>query len=60
VGTVGESGTNLALWIPTTIPGVPTQDQTGATPGETQKQIFSEPRGTNPKLYLRLKATQSN
>ena len=60
VTTVGESGTNLALWSPTTIPGVPTQDQTGATPGETQMQIFSAPRGTNSKLFLLLEAIQSN
>ena len=60
VTTVGESGTNLALWSPTTIPGVPTQDQTGATPGETQRQIFSAPRGTNSKLFLLLEAIQSN
>jgi autotransporter-associated beta strand protein len=60
VTTVGESGTNLALWSPTTIPGVPAQDQTGATPGETQMQIFSAPRGTNSKLFLLLEAIQSN
>lgn len=60
VSTVGESGTNLALWSPTTIPGVRTPDQTGATPGETQKQIFSAPRGTNSKLFLLLEAIQSN
>ena len=60
VTTVGESGTNLALWSPTTIPGVAAQDQTGATPGETQMQIFSAPRGTNSKLFLLLEAIQSN
>jgi hypothetical protein len=60
VTTVGESGTNLALWSPTIIPGLPTQDQTGATPGETQRQIFSAPRGTNSKLFLLLEAIQSN
>ena len=60
VATVGESGTNLALWSPTTIPGLPTQDQTGATPGQTQRQIFSAPRGTNSKLFLLLEAIQSN
>ena len=60
VTTVGESGTNLAQWSPTTIPGVAAQDQTGATPGETQMQIFSAPRGTNSKLFLLLEAIQSN
>ena len=60
VTTVGESGTNLVLWSPTIIPGLPTQDQTGATPGETQRQIFSAPRGTNSKLFLLLEAIQSN
>ena len=60
VSTVGESGTNLALWRPTIIPGVRTTDQTGATPGQTQKQIFSAPRGTNSKLFLLLEAIQSN
>jgi autotransporter-associated beta strand protein len=55
---VGEATTSLTAWPNnSSIPGVPVVgDQAGAVPGETQKQVFSVDRGTDPKKFLRLKA----
>jgi len=59
VSIVGQSGTSLAAWSTTPIVGVRTTEQTGATPGETERQVFSVPRG-GTKTFLRLTATLSN
>jgi uncharacterized repeat protein (TIGR01451 family) len=57
---VGESSADLLSWnTASTIAGVPASDQTGATPGETQRQSFSVSRGAS-KIFLRLKAIQQN
>jgi hypothetical protein len=58
VSVKGESGTTLGTWNSVLIDGVKTTDQTGATLGETERQIFSVPRGGS-KTFLRLKATQT-
>lgn len=52
----GNVTTNLNNWPTNTFAGTPTADQSGAVPGVTQRQEFSVPRGTDPKLFLRLKA----
>jgi len=54
---VGEATTSLTTWPNnSSITGVPVVgDQAGAVPGETQKQVFSVDRGTDPKKFLRLK-----
>ena len=59
VSIVGQSGTSLSAWSTTPIEGVRTTDQTGATVGETERQVFSVPRG-GTKTFLRLSATLSN
>ena len=59
VSIVGQSGTSLSAWSTTPIEGVRTTDQTGATVGETERQVFSVPRG-GTKTFLRLTATLSN
>jgi hypothetical protein len=59
VSIVGQSGTSLSAWSTTPIVGVRTTDQTGATVGETERQVFSVPRG-GTKTFLRLTATLSN
>jgi hypothetical protein len=56
----GESGTTLGTWDPTLISGVKTPDQTGATSGATERQIFSVQRGSNQRTFLRLKIIKSN
>ncbi|MDA1340246.1 MAG: DUF5011 domain-containing protein [Verrucomicrobia bacterium] len=58
VSVKGESGTTLGTWNSVLIDGVKTTEQTGATLGETERQIFSVPRGGS-KTFLRLKATQT-
>jgi len=59
VTIVGEYGTDLTAWNTNKIAGLRATDQMGATVGETEKQVFSAPRGAT-KTFLRLKATQSN
>jgi hypothetical protein len=59
VSIVGQSGTSLSAWSTTPIAGVRTTDQTGATAGQTERQVFSVPRGGS-KTFLRLTATLSN
>jgi hypothetical protein len=59
VTVVGESATSLSAWNTELISGVRAADQTGATPGETERQVFSVARGGS-KTFLRLKAIQSN
>ena len=59
VSIVGQSGTSLSAWSTAPIEGVRTTDQTGATVGETERQVFSVPRG-GTKTFLRLTATLSN
>jgi hypothetical protein len=58
VSVKGESGTTLGTWNSVLIDGVKTTEQAGATLGETERQIFSVPRGGS-KTFLRLKATQT-
>ena len=53
----GSATTNLASWTNAPIVGTPASDQTGAVSGVTQKQEFTVERGTDPKKFLRLKAT---
>jgi hypothetical protein len=59
VSIVGQSATDLAAWSTTPIVGVRTTDQTGATVGETERQVFSVSRG-GTKTFLRLVAKQTN
>jgi hypothetical protein len=59
VTVVGESATDITVWNTTPITGVPTADQTGASAG-TQNQSFSVQRGSNARMFLRLKAIQQN
>jgi hypothetical protein len=59
VTIVGQSGTSLSDWSTTPIEGVRTTDQTGVTVGETERRVFSVPRG-GTKTFLRLTATLSN
>jgi autotransporter-associated beta strand protein len=59
VTMVGQSATDLAAWSTTPIVGVRTTDQTGAIPGETERQVFSITRGGS-KTFLRLVAKQTN
>jgi autotransporter-associated beta strand protein len=59
VTVVGESATSLSAWNTEPIAGVRAADQTGATAGETERQVFSVARGGS-KTFLRLKAIQSN
>jgi hypothetical protein len=59
VTVVGESATSLSAWNTGPIAGVRAADQTGATAGETERQVFSVARGGS-KTFLRLKAIQSN
>lgn len=55
---VGEVATSLVSWQTNSpILGVPAGDQTGAVPGVSQRQVFSVDRGSDPKKFLRLKAT---
>ena len=56
----GESGTTLGIWDSTLTSGVKTPDQTGATSGATERQIFSVQRGSNQRTFLRLKVSKSN
>ena len=56
----GESGTTLGTWDSTLTSGVKTPDQTGATSGATERQIFSVQRGSNQRTFLRLKVSKSN
>jgi autotransporter-associated beta strand protein len=53
----GSATTNLASWTNPPILGTEAADQTGAISGVTQRQEFSVERGTDPKKFLRLKAT---
>jgi len=59
VSIVGQSATDLAAWSATPIGGVRTTDQTGAVAGETERQVFSVPRGGS-KTFLRLRAILTN
>jgi autotransporter-associated beta strand protein len=59
VTVVGEFGTDPTVWNTNRIVGVRAVDQTGATPGETEKQVFSVARGGS-RTFLRLKATLAN
>jgi len=59
VTLVGEFANDLTAWNTNKIAGSRTADQTGATPGQTERQVFSTPRG-GTKTFLRLKAVQQN
>jgi len=59
VTVVGEFGTDPTVWNTNRIVGVRAVDQSGAIPGETEKQVFSVARGGS-RTFLRLKATLTN
>jgi len=59
VTLVGEFATDLTAWNTNKIAGSRATDQTGATAGETERQVFNTPRG-GTKTFLRLKAAQQN
>ena len=59
VSIVGQSASELTDWSTTPIEGVRTTDQEGATVGETERQVFSVPRG-GTKTFLRQRATMTN
>jgi hypothetical protein len=57
---VGEYGTTPGTWqTASPITGVDSSDQTGAVVGVTKRKDFSVDRGTDPKKFLHLKATQT-
>jgi hypothetical protein len=57
--TFGNATLTLSNWPTNLIVGTPTSDQDGAISGVTQKQEFSVERGTDPRKFLRLRATLS-
>jgi hypothetical protein len=59
VSIVGQSASKLTDWSTTPIEGVRTTDQEGATVGETERQVFSVPRG-GTKTFLQQRATMTN
>ena len=60
ISVVGEYGTTLGTWqTASPIAGVDSSDQTGAVVGVTKRKDFSVDRGTDPKKFLHLKATQT-
>lgn len=58
----GQSILNLSLgaWITNDVTRTIPEDQAGATPGATQRQIFTTPRGADEKKFLRLRTTLGN
>jgi autotransporter-associated beta strand protein len=60
ISVVGEYGTTPGTWqTASPITGVDSSDQTGAVVGVTKRKDFSVDRGTDPKKFLHLKATQT-
>ena len=60
ISVVGEYGTTPGTWQTAfPIAGVDSSDQTGAVLGVTKRKDFSVDRGTDPKKFLHLKATQT-
>lgn len=58
----GQSILNLGTgaWITNDVTRTIPADQTGASPGTTQRQTFTTPRGVDTKKFLRLQTTLSN
>jgi len=60
ISVVGEYATTPGTWQTAfPIAGVDSSDQTGAVLGVTKRKDFSVDRGTDPKKFLHLKATQT-
>ena len=60
LSVVGEYGLTPGTWVTgSPISGVDSSIQTGAVVGVTKKKDFSVDRGTDPKKFIHLKATQS-
>ena len=60
VSVVGIYGLAPGTWVTgSPITGVPSSSQIGAVAGVTQRQDFSVLRGTDPKKFMYLKATQA-
>ena len=60
VSVVGIYGLAPGTWVTNSpITGLPSSSQSGVTPGVTQRQDFSVPRGTDSKKFMYLKATQT-
>ena len=60
VNVVGIYGLAPGTWVTNSpITGLPSSSQSGVTPGVTQRQDFSVPRGTDSKKFMYLKATQT-